>query len=133
MSTSFVLASNKVDQILKNLPADDREMMEAYLQDSIEKASKSRPLPMGALMFGATLAGFIGVGFMIIGFLYLVAPKIPISECATEPESFSWYHMERGLQVAETEELKCVWPDHTRTFLCVMKEKEPVTVPTVPK
>lgn len=142
MSFSYRFAQSRVDGILKHLTSEDREVLEAYIADAREEARQGRPV--------WDLAKWLGVGIpvaaTVAAVMVFVGPKLPsiylpadecdeCEVCPEPPEPLDWSAIPNyKMRWAEQNNMTCLWPDDTWTFMCTIeapKPTEPEQVPVV--
>lgn len=133
--SSFRLAESRVTAILKMLPEEDREVLDAYIKDMRVEASRSRPVADGAralVIYGSLFAA------VVLG-LWLVVPRIPTRDCEVcdvcpaPPKPLAWKGVDYTiLQKATTDEMTCFKATNEDNVLfCVLNPKLPVQAPVV--
>jgi hypothetical protein len=125
LSYTYFVAQERVNDIIKMLPADDRQVLEAYVRDVRDDARRERPKSTFAAWAGVSLAVVAGM----VGAAYFVAPRLPPSvreACPEAAQPLDWHHLDDyKVRRATTDSMACIWPDNTWTFMCTIKAPSP--------
>lgn len=134
MRGSAVIMRDRAQEIIRHLPEEDQEVLQAHISDMYAEALKQRP-PSSAfakalgISVGISLPILFGMWFLDIDIVMPAPAPEPECEecevCEVCPEPLHWISEIQGASKASTNTMRCYWPEGSDSFMCTMRGPNP--------